>query len=64
MATVVQLAGFVCLAVAGFLWSVVAGFVVTGLLLVLIGHVLDGVDLAAEARRVVGRRRKGLKAAA
>lgn len=65
MATVVQLAGFACLAIAGFLIAVPVGFIITGLVLILIGHVLDGVDVAAQLRRVTPRSRsKDLEAAA
>jgi len=72
ISTGVELAGFICLAVAAFIWQsvpleVVTGLVTTGVLAVFVGYALDDaaavVSLARAARPLRARlaRRKAMR---
>ena len=62
--TAAELAGFVLLAVAAFIWTPIAGLVVAGSSLLLIGYALDDDVTALSVRRMtapVARRRASWK---
>lgn len=53
--TATELAGFVCLSIAGFLWrSIPVGFIVTGLSLLLVGLSTEDAAASVAIGRVVG----------
>ena len=53
--TAAELAGFVCLSVAGFLWRTIpVGFVATGVCLLLVGLATEDAAAALAFGRVVG----------
>lgn len=53
MSTVLEVAGFVCLAVTAFMLSVVAGFAVCGVSLILIGYATEDQAAAVKFKTVV-----------